>query len=287
MLDAAGARSVPAGVGRGPAGAGLGPVGAAPVAARVDSRAAAVDSRPAAARHNSGESAPESPGRAGTGPKPGGSPELWQQAGEHRGRLVVSDLRVRDLPPVSFAAEPGTITLIEGPSGAGKSSLLAALRGAVEFDGAAELGGVDVRDLGPARWLAWAGQRPQLSRGTIAQNVALGDAVPDADSIRRALEDACATDLDPAAELGVQGSGLSGGQAQRVAVARALYRQAADPARILALDEPSSALDAETESRLWRSLRARADAGATIVLVSHRRSARVIADQVVGLGVRA
>lgn len=203
-----------------------------------------------------------------------------------QGDLVVSDLRVRDLPPVSFTAEPGTVTLIEGPSGAGKSSLLAALRGAVEFEGAAVFGGVDVRELAPSDWLAWSGQRPQLSRGTIAANVALGDPDPDADGIRRSLDEACANDLDPAFELGVQGSGLSGGQAQRVAVARALYRQAGRPDAVLALDEPSSALDPDTEEWLWASLRARADAGATILLVSHRRSARAIADHVVELGVR-
>ncbi|WP_431075645.1 thiol reductant ABC exporter subunit CydD [Microbacterium phyllosphaerae] len=199
--------------------------------------------------------------------------------------LVVTDLRVRDLPPVSFTAAPGTITLIEGPSGAGKSSLLAALRGAVEFEGTATVGGVDAREVAPWEWLAWSGQRPQLSRGTIAANVALGDEAPDADGIRHALDDACANDLDPGLELGVQGSGLSGGQAQRVAVARALYRQAARPDAVLALDEPSSALDSDTEERLWASLRARADAGAMILLVSHRRSARAIADHVVELGV--
>jgi len=199
--------------------------------------------------------------------------------------LAVTDLRVRDLPPVSFTAAAGTVTLIEGPSGAGKSSLLAALRGAVEFEGSATVGGVDVRALAPSEWLAWSGQRPQLSRGTIAANVALGDEAPDADRIRRALADACASDLDPAFELGVQGAGLSGGQAQRVAVARALYRHDGRPDAVLALDEPSSALDPDTEERLWRSLRARADAGATIILVSHRRSARDIADQVVELGV--
>lgn len=199
--------------------------------------------------------------------------------------LVVTDLRVRDLPPVSFTAAPGTLTLIEGPSGAGKSSLLAALRGAVEFEGSATVGGVDVREVAPSDWLAWSGQRPQLSRGTIAANVALGDEAPDADGIRHALDDACANDLDPALELGVQGSGLSGGQAQRVAVARALYRHAGRPDAVMALDEPSSALDPDTEERLWASLRARADAGATILLVSHRRSARAIADRVVELGV--
>ena len=199
--------------------------------------------------------------------------------------LCARDLRVRDLPPVSFTAHPGTITLIEGPSGSGKSSLIAALRGAAEFDGTAMLAGADVRDLAPSQWLAWAGQTPGLIRGTISQNVALGVAAADADGIRSALDDACAQDLDPAQELGVQGSGLSGGQAQRVAVARALYRHAADPTRVLILDEPSSALDADTESHLWASLRERADAGATILLVSHRRTAREIADQVITLEV--
>ncbi|MFB8188249.1 thiol reductant ABC exporter subunit CydD [Microbacterium sp. NPDC055988] len=203
------------------------------------------------------------------------------------GALVVDGLRVRELPPVSFAAEPGTITLIEGPSGAGKSSLLAALRGAADFGGAAAFDGHDIRGLSPAAWLAWAGQTPGLMRGTVAENIALGDPVPDADRIRETLDVACAEGIDPALELGVQGSGLSGGQAQRVAVARALYRQASDPRRVLALDEPSSALDPETEARLWRSLRARADAGATILLVSHRRTAREIADHVVALGVNA
>lgn len=201
--------------------------------------------------------------------------------------LTVEGLRVRDLPPVSFTAEPGTITLIEGPSGSGKSSLLAALRGAADFEGAAAFAGQDLRGLAPTTWLAWAGQAPGLMRGTVAENVALGDPAPDADRIRAALDDACAETIDAGLELGVQGSGLSGGQAQRVAVARALYRQESAPGRMLALDEPSSALDPETEERLWRSLRERADAGATIVLVSHRRSARDIADQVVALGVDA
>jgi len=203
------------------------------------------------------------------------------------GNLVVEGLRVRDLPPVSFAAGPGTITVIEGPSGSGKSSLLAALRGAVEFEGTAFYGGADVRGIAPSVWLAWAGQAPGLTRGTVAANVTLGDPVPDAGRVRAALDDACAEGIDPALELGVQGAGLSGGQAQRVAVARALYRQATASGRVLALDEPSSALDPETEDRLWRSLREKADAGATILLVSHRRTAREIADQIVALGVNA
>ncbi|MDH5133146.1 MULTISPECIES: thiol reductant ABC exporter subunit CydD [unclassified Microbacterium] len=201
--------------------------------------------------------------------------------------LVVEGLRVRDLPPVSFVAEPGTVTLIEGPSGSGKSSLLAALRGAVDYTGTATWDGRDVVELAPSEWLAWAGQAPGLMRGTVAENVALGDAAPDLARVRRALDAACAEGIEADRVLGVQGAGLSGGQAQRVAVARALYRHDGAPERMLALDEPSSALDADTEERLWRSLRARADAGATILLVSHRRSARDIADRIVALGVSA
>ncbi|WP_217584542.1 thiol reductant ABC exporter subunit CydD [Microbacterium sp. GbtcB4] len=201
--------------------------------------------------------------------------------------LVVEGLRVRDLLPVSFVAEPGSVTLIEGPSGSGKSSLLAALRGAVESTGSATWGGRDVAELAPSDWLAWAGQTPGLMRGTVAENVALGGGSPDLARVRRALDAACAEGVEADRVLGVQGAGLSGGQAQRVAVARALYRHDAMPERLLALDEPSSALDADTEERLWRSLRARADAGATILLVSHRRSARDIADRIVALGVSA
>lgn len=200
--------------------------------------------------------------------------------------LRAENVRVRDLAPVSFTARPGTVTLIEGPSGSGKSSLIAALRGAAPFTGTATLGGRDIRELAPADGIAWAGQTPGLIRGTIADNVALGTTA-DATGIRRALDAACAEDLDADLELGVQGSGLSGGQAQRVAVARALYRHAQRPDRVLVLDEPSSALDAETEARLWATLRERADAGATVLLISHRRTARDIADQVVSLGVSA
>ncbi|WP_163631297.1 ATP-binding cassette domain-containing protein, partial [Microbacterium sp. B35-04] len=216
--------------------------------------------------------------------------------------LELSALRVRRgdrmLPPVDLTATPGTVTLIEGPSGAGKSSVFAALRGAATFDGAATWAGTDIRDLAPSEWLAWAGQRPGLLAGTIADNVTLGDPAPEASTVRAALDLACAGSLDPAQELGVQGSGLSGGQAQRVAVARAFYRHLRGVAQpqlsldtppsgttgtLIALDEPSSALDPDTEARLWRGIRHLADEGATVLLISHRTSARQIADTVVRL----
>jgi ATP-binding cassette subfamily C protein CydD len=206
------------------------------------------------------------------------------------GDLVLREVAVRhgdlSLPPVSFVARPGTVTVIEGPSGAGKSSVFAALRGAAPWTGTATYGDADVAHLSPARWLAWSGQQPGLIAGTIAANVALGAADPDLVLVTTALALATADDLDPDLVLGVQGAGLSGGQAQRVAVARAIYRHLCGRAGVLALDEPSSALDATTEAALWANLRELADRGATVLLVSHRTTARAIADGVVHLEAR-
>ena len=210
------------------------------------------------------------------------------------GRVELQGVRVRRgdvlLPAVTFTATPGTVTLLEGPSGSGKSSLLAALRGAASFEGGVTVGGIPLAELRAAEWLAWAGQQPGLIADTISHNVALGDpggADAQPDLVARALHLAQAGELDPARALGVQGAGLSGGQAQRVAVARAFYRRLRGRATVVALDEPSSALDAETEAALWHAVRGMADDGATVLLVSHRRSAREIADQVVTLAPRA
>jgi ATP-binding cassette subfamily C protein CydD len=202
-------------------------------------------------------------------------------------RLELRGLRVRRgdrmLPAVDLVAQAGEVVLIEGPSGSGKTSILAALRGAAAYEGEASWAASPVSSLSPASWLAWAGQRPGLIAGTVAVNIALGSPHPDARRIARALDLAAAENIDPALELGVQGGGLSGGQAQRVAVARALYRHLTGVAPVIALDEPSSALDAETERALWARVREVADAGALVLLVSHRASARDIADRILSL----
>lgn len=215
------------------------------------------------------------------------SPRAEQHADLSPGDLVVRELAVVHdgigLPPVSLVAPPGSVTVITGPSGAGKSSLFAALRGAASFTGTAAYGGADVARLAPAAWLAWSGQQPGLIAGTVAQNVALGDAAPRPESIAAALELATAAEIDPQLALGVQGAGLSGGQAQRVSVARAIYRHLIGRANVIALDEPSSALDHVTEAALWTNLRGLADRGATVLLISHRTSAREIADTIVEL----
>ncbi|GMA27000.1 thiol reductant ABC exporter subunit CydD [Arenivirga flava] len=178
--------------------------------------------------------------------------------------------------------EAGMLTVLAGPSGAGKSSIVAALLGWAPSAGTATLGGAPV---GPAQ-LAWAGQRPGLISGSVADNVALGDPEPDAGLIRRALDEA-GLDLDPGIELGAGGSGLSGGQSQRVAIARSLYRLRRRDLPALILDEPSAALDAGTEAALVARLRAVAAEGRVVLVVSHRPDVLAAADRVVLLEPRA
>ena len=202
---------------------------------------------------------------------------------ELRGLTVRRGDRV--IGPLDLRLDAGEVVLLEGPSGSGKSSVLAALLGFAPFEGTLRVAGRTAPDSAARGILSWCGQQPGLMSGTVAENVALGDAEPDPALVARCLADADAgADVASTLVLGQSGSGLSGGQAQRVAIARALYRFRSGRARVLALDEPSSALDSETEARLWRTLRrlARAD-GAGILLVSHRRSARSIADRVVRL----
>ena len=183
---------------------------------------------------------------------------------------------------------PGEISVLRGVSGVGKSTLVAALLGFVPLTGELTLGGVAVA-AGPSRpWLAWAGQRPGLLRGTVAENVALGAAsagqgTPIGTLVARALDWAGAADLSPATVLGVNGDGLSGGQAQRVAAARAIYRALATDCQVVILDEPSSALDADAEAGLLAGLRRLADQGRVVIVVSHRPAVVAAADHVVSL----
>lgn len=180
--------------------------------------------------------------------------------------------------------QPGELSVILGPSGAGKSTLVSALLGFIAHEGAITLGGTPV-SAGQARtWLAWAGQRPGLFAGTIARNVALGNPATDAGLVVRSLAEAGAPELNPATPLGVSGEGLSGGQAQRVAVARALYRSRMHGCQALVLDEPSSALDSAAEADLIAGLRRLAAEGRIVIVISHRPAFIEASDQVVVVG---
>lgn len=180
--------------------------------------------------------------------------------------------------PVSFDVRPGEIVALAGPSGAGKSTLVSALLGFVR----PETGSASVRGE-----TAWAGQRPGLMQGSLAENIALGEDRPDPELVRRALGAVALEGLDPAAELGVEGSGLSGGQAQRVAIARAFYRAWSRNTPTLLLDEPTSALDAGNEAVICRAMRREADAGRAVLVVSHRSALLAAADRTVRIAAAA
>ncbi|MGR0221633.1 thiol reductant ABC exporter subunit CydD [Agromyces sp. ZXT2-6] len=200
--------------------------------------------------------------------------------------LRVRGLRVfRDGRPVlagfDLDAAPGEVVAVTGASGSGKSSLVAALLGFADAAGEATLDGAPA-GAGTRYRTAWAGQAPHLLEGTVAENVRLGASDAPAELATRALALA-SVDVPAETPLGPGGSGLSGGQAQRVAVARAIHRLLALDAPLLVLDEPSSALDADREAALAAGLRALADEGRIVVVVTHREALARHADRVVAI----
>lgn len=189
---------------------------------------------------------------------------------------------------VSFEVEPGETVALVGPSGAGKSTLLNALLGFVKpTSGRVRIGGVDLAEGDLAKWrlqVAWVPQRPHLYAGSIAENVRL--ARPDADDadVARALGDAGALEFVDALPdgmrtvLGEDGAGLSAGQRQRLALARAFLADRP----VLLLDEPTASLDGETEAEVVEAVR-RLAVGRTVLLVVHRPALLGVADRVVRL----
>ncbi|MFH9981602.1 thiol reductant ABC exporter subunit CydD [Streptomyces sp. NPDC017179] len=189
---------------------------------------------------------------------------------------------------VSFSVRPGETVALVGPSGAGKSTLLNVLLGFVKPSaGRVRVAEADLADVDLEQWrsrIAWVPQRPHLYAGTIAENVRL--ARPDADdtAVRGALADAGALEFVDAlpeameTRLGEDGAGLSAGQRQRLALARAFLADRP----VLLLDEPTAALDGATEAEVVDAVR-RLSSGRTVLLVVHRPALLDVADRVVRL----
>lgn len=199
-----------------------------------------------------------------------------------------SGASVPALRHVSFTAAPGTTTAVIGSTGAGKSTLVDLVPRLHDVtDGAVRVGGVDVRDADQEDVWSRIGlvpQRPYLFSGTVAGNLRQGRAEATDDELWAALEVAQAADfvrqmpggLD--APIAQGGTNVSGGQRQRLAIARAVVRRPA----IYVFDDSFSALDLATDARLRAAL-APITREATVLVVAQRVSTIVGADHIVVL----
>lgn len=204
------------------------------------------------------------------------APELLEQ---HAPPVQVRDLVLRPLGAqhdviqgLSFQIEPGQRLALVGPSGSGKSTLLEALAGWLP----PQSGSIVLR---PGLEIGYAGQRPYLFHGSIADNLRLADpgatdahlrAVAEAAQVMR-FASALPNGLDTV--IGERGFGLSGGEARRIGLARLLLR---DP-QLLLLDEPTAFLDPDTEADLLRTLAAFAR-GRSVIIATHSEVAMAWAD---------
>jgi ATP-binding cassette subfamily B protein len=192
------------------------------------------------------------------------------------------------LSQLNFRVEPGTTTAIIGSTGAGKTTLINLLPRLFDAtSGSVLIDGADVAELDPD--LLWSRiglvpQKPYLFSGTVASNLRYGKPEADDEELWRALEIAQAKDFVQemagglSAEIAQGGTNVSGGQRQRLAIARALVKRP----ELYVFDDSFSALDLSTDARLRRALRT-FEKDATFVIVAQRVSTIIDADQILVL----
>jgi ABC-type multidrug transport system fused ATPase/permease subunit len=218
---------------------------------------------------------------AGTAPAPPTAPRLPLDRLELRGFSAVHENGTVGAKDIDLIVDRGELVLVVGPVGSGKSSLLRALAGIVHHTGSLRWNGHQVDEpevfLRPNQ-VGYVGQLPRVLSGTVADNIQLGHEVDAADAVSTAqLEhDLAAAGGGLQLLIGHKGTRLSGGQLQRLALARAL----APRTELLIADDVSSALDVTTELDLWRALR---EHGVTVVGSTSKRAALTQADKVVVL----
>jgi thiol reductant ABC exporter CydD subunit len=184
---------------------------------------------------------------------------------------------------------PGETVALVGPSGAGKTTVARLLLGLAEpSSGRLTVGGIDLAECRIELWrrqLAWVPQRPTLFRGTIADNIRLGDEHASDEAVRDAAALAGAARFVQALPSGYEtlvgdgGRPLSSGERRRIALARAFVRDAP----LVVLDEPTADLD-RTSAEVVAEAVERLRAGRTVLLIAHRPELVAQADRVVLLG---
>ena len=207
---------------------------------------------------------------------------------EHVGFAYPMRPAVHVLRDVAFAVPAGATVALVGPSGAGKTTLFdLAQRFYDPSTGVVSIDGVDVRKhtLRALRdQIGWVPQDPVLFAGTVLDNVRYGNPSAGESEVRAALDAAGASAFVEAfpeglaTRIGEAGVGVSGGQRQRLAIARALIKRP----RLLLLDEATSALDAQSEEAIRATVRA-LHGGTTVLIIAHRLSTVVEADRIVVL----
>ena len=211
-----------------------------------------------------------------------------------RGEIEFRDVSVafesgpRVLQGVSFKARAGKVTALVGPTGAGKSTTINVLLGFVRpLEGSITIDGRDIADVGPTQVRRHVGvvfQDPALFTGSIGANISFGRDDIDVACVKEAARIARAAEFIEElpggyeAMIGERGLGLSGGQAQRIAIARAI---APDP-KILVLDEATASLDAESERDVMAAMAA-GMGGRTTIVIAHRLATVRQADAIVVL----
>lgn len=176
--------------------------------------------------------------------------------------------------PLTFAVSAGERIALVGVSGAGKSSLLNVLLGFLPYRGSLTVNGFELNTLSPESWrrqLSWVGQNPHLPEQSLRANILLGKPQATEDELQQAVERAYVHEFLPQLPQGLDtligdsAARLSVGQAQRIAVARALIK----PCNLLLLDEPAASLDANSEQRIMTALNDAARQQTTL-LVTHQ-----------------
>ncbi|HIZ86510.1 MAG TPA: peptidase domain-containing ABC transporter [Candidatus Coprenecus stercoravium] len=215
-------------------------------------------------------------------PSPGDKIEVRHLSFSFPGRDILFD-------DLSFEIHPGAVNLIKGPNGCGKSTLAALLmRGYSPLKGRITVGGVDISVIPPEKWrrfISIVPQKPDIFDGSILDNIIMGER----DYDLKAVSAACAMaglagtlESMPGgvmAHTGEHACRLSGGERQKVALARALYRRPG----VLILDEAASNLDSDSKSSLESTVRMLCANGITVVLISHDSGAENIADHIIDL----